>query len=264
MTCGRPRGCARRSPPPRWRGGEGPSPRPGRRSIGASRPRSTGRSPAPSPAQATSLRCSTRRAARIGATTGRPSPCRCSVQRSRGQRHAARGRVRTCARACPPTWTAASLHDYLGFRLFQTELAAGDAADAVAGLYAGARPHHRHRRRLGDGHRALRRPRLGHQPRPARDVRRGIRGAAAQHAGGGQRPPAACICSPARAPRGWRRGSTSRSPRRPPTTASISFTERSTRRGETLTWHEHAGCRYTAELGAAGVGAATRAPRAGR
>ncbi len=28
------------------------------------------------------------------------------------------------------------LHDYLGFRIFQTELAAGDAADAVAGLYA--------------------------------------------------------------------------------------------------------------------------------
>ena len=28
------------------------------------------------------------------------------------------------------------LHDYLGFRIFQTELAAGDAADAIAGLYA--------------------------------------------------------------------------------------------------------------------------------
>ncbi len=28
------------------------------------------------------------------------------------------------------------LHDYLGFRIFQTELAAGDTADAVAGLYA--------------------------------------------------------------------------------------------------------------------------------
>jgi hypothetical protein len=28
------------------------------------------------------------------------------------------------------------LHDYLGFRIFQTELAAGDPADAVAGLYA--------------------------------------------------------------------------------------------------------------------------------
>ncbi|MFI5004953.1 MAG: hypothetical protein ACHQE6_08060, partial [Solirubrobacterales bacterium] len=28
------------------------------------------------------------------------------------------------------------LHDYLGFRIFQTELAAGDAAGAVAGLYA--------------------------------------------------------------------------------------------------------------------------------
>jgi hypothetical protein len=29
-----------------------------------------------------------------------------------------------------------SLHDYLGFPVFQTELAAGDSADAVAGLYA--------------------------------------------------------------------------------------------------------------------------------
>jgi hypothetical protein len=29
-----------------------------------------------------------------------------------------------------------SLHDYLGFSLFQTELAAGDATDAIAGLYA--------------------------------------------------------------------------------------------------------------------------------
>ena len=28
------------------------------------------------------------------------------------------------------------LHDYLGFRIFQTELAAGDASDAIAGLYA--------------------------------------------------------------------------------------------------------------------------------
>jgi hypothetical protein len=28
------------------------------------------------------------------------------------------------------------LHDYLGFRIFQSELAAGDSADAIAGLYA--------------------------------------------------------------------------------------------------------------------------------
>ncbi len=36
-----------------------------------------------------------------------------------------------------PTYLGGSeLHDYLGFRIFQTELAAGDAADAVAGLYA--------------------------------------------------------------------------------------------------------------------------------
>jgi hypothetical protein len=36
-----------------------------------------------------------------------------------------------------PTYDdGASLHDYLGFSLFQTELEAGDAPDAVAGLYA--------------------------------------------------------------------------------------------------------------------------------
>ena len=36
-----------------------------------------------------------------------------------------------------PTYLKGSeLHDYLGFRIFQTELAAGDAADAIAGLYA--------------------------------------------------------------------------------------------------------------------------------
>ena len=36
-----------------------------------------------------------------------------------------------------PTYLGGSeLHDYLGFRIFQTELAAGDAVDAVAGLYA--------------------------------------------------------------------------------------------------------------------------------
>ncbi len=36
-----------------------------------------------------------------------------------------------------PTYLGGSeLHDYLGFRIFQTELAAGDTADAVAGLYA--------------------------------------------------------------------------------------------------------------------------------
>jgi hypothetical protein len=36
-----------------------------------------------------------------------------------------------------PTYLGGSeLHDYLGFRIFQTELAAGDAAGAIAGLYA--------------------------------------------------------------------------------------------------------------------------------
>jgi hypothetical protein len=36
-----------------------------------------------------------------------------------------------------PTYdNGASLHDYLGFSVFETELAAGDARDAVAGLYA--------------------------------------------------------------------------------------------------------------------------------
>jgi hypothetical protein len=40
------------------------------------------------------------------------------------------------AEGLPTYLDGRELHDYLGFRLFQTELAAGDAADAVAGLYA--------------------------------------------------------------------------------------------------------------------------------
>ncbi len=45
----------------------------------------------------------------------------------------ARGRM---AEGLPTYLGGSELHDYLGFRIFQTELAAGDAADAVAGLYA--------------------------------------------------------------------------------------------------------------------------------
>jgi hypothetical protein len=40
------------------------------------------------------------------------------------------------AEGLPTYLDGRELHDYLGFRIFQTELAAGDAADAVAGLYA--------------------------------------------------------------------------------------------------------------------------------
>ena len=40
------------------------------------------------------------------------------------------------AEGLPTYLNGSELHDYLGFRVFQTELAAGDAADAVAGLYA--------------------------------------------------------------------------------------------------------------------------------
>jgi hypothetical protein len=40
------------------------------------------------------------------------------------------------AEGLPTYLNGSELHDYLGFRIFQTELAAGDAADAVAGLYA--------------------------------------------------------------------------------------------------------------------------------
>jgi len=40
------------------------------------------------------------------------------------------------AEGLPTYLDGRELHDYLGFRIFQTELAAGDAADAIAGLYA--------------------------------------------------------------------------------------------------------------------------------
>ncbi|HXA53736.1 MAG TPA: hypothetical protein VNV37_02565 [Solirubrobacteraceae bacterium] len=40
------------------------------------------------------------------------------------------------AEGLPTYLNSRELHDYLGFRIFQTELAAGDPADAVAGLYA--------------------------------------------------------------------------------------------------------------------------------
>jgi hypothetical protein len=40
------------------------------------------------------------------------------------------------AEGLPTYLNGSELHDYLGFRIFQTELEAGDPADAVAGLYA--------------------------------------------------------------------------------------------------------------------------------
>jgi hypothetical protein len=40
------------------------------------------------------------------------------------------------AEGLPTYLNGSELHDYLGFRIFETELAAGDAADAIAGLYA--------------------------------------------------------------------------------------------------------------------------------
>jgi hypothetical protein len=40
------------------------------------------------------------------------------------------------AEGLPTYLNGRELHDYLGFRIFETELEAGDAADAVAGLYA--------------------------------------------------------------------------------------------------------------------------------
>ncbi len=40
------------------------------------------------------------------------------------------------AEGLPTYLNGSELHDYLGFRIFQAELAAGDAADALAGLYA--------------------------------------------------------------------------------------------------------------------------------
>jgi hypothetical protein len=40
------------------------------------------------------------------------------------------------AQGLPTYDNGRSLHDYLGFSVFQTELAGGDSADAIAGLYA--------------------------------------------------------------------------------------------------------------------------------
>ncbi len=93
------------------------------------------------------------------------------------------------------------------------------------------------------------------QPRPAWHVRRRIRGAAAQHAGGGharRRRAAARRREPRLV---GRRGSASPSPAAPTDHGAISFTERSTRRGETLTWHGALAAGTAAELDAAGVGA---------
>ncbi len=91
------------------------------------------------------------------------------------------------AEGLPTYLNGRSLHDYLGFKVFQTELAAGDAAGAIAGLYAELV----HTTSTDGGWETGIAPfgstRLGQQPGPARHVRRGIRGAPAQHAGDGRR-----------------------------------------------------------------------------
>ncbi len=107
-----------------------------RLSIGASRPRSTARSPRQWPAKGTSPRCSTRRVARTGATTGRPSPCQVLGASSPAVTATLRWARTHMAEGLPTYLDGSELHDYLGFRIFQTELAAGDAAGAIAGLYA--------------------------------------------------------------------------------------------------------------------------------
>jgi len=136
----------------------------------------------PRPTAARSRRRSTRRAARIGATSGlsippvsttppmRPSSARCAT------------RALASRRGSPPTSDGRLLHDYLGFRVFETDLAAGDQAHVVDGALLGARPHDGHPRWVRDRRAGLRLARRRRQHDPARLVRGRVRDVAAKHA----------------------------------------------------------------------------------
>ena len=107
-----------------------------------------------------------------------------------------------------PTYLGGSeLHDYLGFRLFQTELAAGTPRARSRGCTRSSctRPPP-----MAAGRRASRpsagAPRPPTSPRMARSPPNTWRCCAT--CWWPTRPRAACNCSPVRAPRGWRRGST--------------------------------------------------------
>ncbi len=136
-----------------------------------------------------------------------------------------------------PTYLGGSeLHDYLGFRIFQTELAAGDAAGAVAGLYSelvhttatdggwetGIAPF---------GGRASATNLAPHGTFAAEYVALLRNMLVADTPAGGVRLLAGA--SPAWQAPGQRIVVTAA----PTDHGAISFTERSTRRGETLAWH---------------------------
>lgn len=149
-----------------------------------------------------------------------------------------------------------SLHDYLGFSLFETELEAGDAADAVAGLYAElahststyggwewAIPPYGFRGAPSDlsphgtfaaDYVALLRNLLVREaPDPAlsgREASGGVGGGAGAGAGGEVRLLAGA--SPAWLAPGQHIAVT----HAPTALGNVSFVERSTARGETLTW----------------------------
>jgi hypothetical protein len=129
------------------------------------------------------------------------------------------------------------LHDYLGFRIFQTELAAGDTADAVAGLYAELV----HTTATDDGWETGIGPYRGrasatnlapHGTFAAEYVALLRNILVADTPAGGVRLLAGA--SPAWLGPGQRITVTAA----PTDHGVISFVERSTRRGETLTWHD--------------------------
>jgi hypothetical protein len=140
------------------------------------------------------------------------------------------------AEGLPTYLDGRELHDYLGFRIFQTELAAGDAAGAIAGLYAelvhttatdggwetGIAPF---------GGRASATNLAPHGTFAAEYVALLRNMLVADTPAGGVQLLAGA--SPAWLAPGQRIAVTAA----PTDHGVISFTERSTRRGETLTWH---------------------------
>jgi hypothetical protein len=141
------------------------------------------------------------------------------------------------AEGLPTYLNGSELHDYLGFRIFQTELAAGDPTDAVAGLYAelahttatdegwetGVAPYGR---RLSGTNLAP------HGTFAAEYVALLRNMLVADTPAGGVRLLAGA--SPAWLAPGQRITVSAA----PTDHGVIAFTERSTRRGETLTWHD--------------------------
>ncbi len=159
-----------------------------------------------------------------------------------------------------PTYAnGTSLHDYLGFSVFQTELAAGDTSDAVAGLYselvhttstdagwewsvapfgprASAVDLAPHGTFAGDYVALLRNLLVDELPGGGVTL---LRGASPAWLEPGQH----ITVTGAPTDRGL-----------------VSFTERSSTRGETLTWSEHPDPGHRSDVDAAGVGTARTHP----